>query len=316
VGTESPTKRLTTFPIAVLRDPPDVREADLLVRPGGHRLPAGPDVGGGTAGATRVEGGRVDALSRAFTGFVEREDLSVLFVVAALLAAVALGAAHAAAPGHGKTMMAAYLVAEHGSARQAAVVGLTVTATHTVGVLVLGVVLSATTAVAPSQLYPWLGLAGGLLVIGVGAGLVRRAWAAHAHSPPGHHHSHHHAGVDHSAGHTHQHAPQSLPGLRSLVGMGIAGGLVPSPSAVVVLLGGIAIGRPWFGVLLVVAYGLGMAITLVAAGFALVRVRDAVARRGRTMRFPLARALPRLSSVAVVAVGVVLAARSGLAVLS
>jgi ABC-type nickel/cobalt efflux system permease component RcnA len=291
----------------------------LLVRPGGHRLPAEPDVGGTSGGATRVEGGRVDALSRAFTGFVERADLSLLFVVGALLAAVVLGAAHAAAPGHGKTMMAAYLVAEHGSARQAAVVALTVTATHTVGVLVLGVVLSATTAVAPSQLYPWLGLAGGLLVIGVGAGLVRRTWAAHAHSPLGHHshdHHHHDAAVDRRAGDPHQHGRQGLPRLRSLIGIGIAGGMTPSPSAVVVLLGGIAIGRPWFGVLLVVAYGLGMAITLVAAGFALVRVRDAVAHRGRTMRFPLARALPRISAVAVVVVGVVLTARSGLAVLS
>jgi ABC-type nickel/cobalt efflux system permease component RcnA len=99
--------------------------------------------------------------------------------------------------------------------------------------------------------------------------------------------------------------------------MGVAGGLAPSPSAVVVLLGGIAIGRPWFGVMLVVAYGLGMALTLTAAGFALVRVRDAVARRGRSIRFPtLLHALPRITAVAVVVIGVLIAARAGLGLLT
>jgi nickel/cobalt exporter len=237
----------------------------------------------------------VDALSRAFTGLIEHRRLTALFAAGALLVAVGLGAAHAVAPGHGKTMMAAYLVAEHGSLRQAAAVGLTVTATHTVGVLLLGVVLSATSAVAPSQLYPWLGLASGLLVAAVGVGLVRRAWRGHAHSHGDSHHVHgdrsgsgSHLQTSHGdSHHRHPHDPAGLPRLRSLLGMGVAGGLAPSPSAVVVLLGGIAIGRPWFGVMLVVAYGLGMALTLTAAGFALVRVRDAVARRGRSIRFPM-----------------------------
>jgi ABC-type nickel/cobalt efflux system permease component RcnA len=325
VGSVSPTQRLTTFPTSVLRDPPDVREARLLVRPGGPRLAGTTTTAQGNGGATRIEGGRVDALSRSFTGLVDHRRLTALFAVGALLVAIGLGAAHAVAPGHGKTMMAAYLVAEQGTLRQAAAVGLTVTATHTVGVLVLGVVLSASTAVAPSQLYPWLGLASGLLVVAVGAGLVRRAWRSHAHA---HGDSHHHQGDragtgshdQHSHGdthHPHPHDQAALPRLRSLLGMGIAGGLAPSPSAVVVLLGGIAIGRPWFGVLLVIAYGMGMALTLTAAGFALVRVRDAVARRGRSIRFPLLlHALPRITAVAVVVIGVVIAGRSGLALLT
>jgi ABC-type nickel/cobalt efflux system permease component RcnA len=343
VGRVSPTQRLTTFPTSVLRNPPDVREARLLVRPGGPRLAGTTTTAQGNGGATRIEGGRVDALSRAFTGLVDHRRLTALFAFGALVVAIGLGAAHAVAPGHGKTMMAAYLVAEHGSLRQAAAVGLTVTATHTLGVLVLGVVLSASTTVAPSQLYPWLGLASGLLVVAVGAGLVRRAWRSRGHSHGDSHHPHgdhhgtdshdrHRHGGSHHGNRTrpdphdrHPHGdshPQpddraGLPGLRSLLGMGIAGGLAPSPSAVVVLLGGIAIGRPWFGVLLVVAYGVGMALTLTAAGFALVRVRDAVARRGRSIRFPrLLHALPRITAVAVVVIGVVIAARSGLALLT
>jgi nickel/cobalt transporter (NicO) family protein len=316
VGRVSPTQRLTTFPVSVLRNPPDVREARLLVRPGGPRLAGTATAAQDKGGATRIEGGRVDALSRAFTGLVAHRRLTALFAAGALLVAVGLGAAHAVAPGHGKTMMAAYLVAEHGSLRQAAAVGLTVTATHTVGVLLLGVVLSATSAVAPSQLYPWLGLASGLLVVAVGAGLVRRAWRGHAHShgDSAHHHGDRSGSESH---HQHPHDRAGLPGLRSLLGMGVAGGLAPSPSAVVVLLGGIAIGRPWFGVMLVVAYGLGMALTLTAAGFALVRVRDAVARRGRSIRFPtLLHALPRITAVAVVVIGVLIAARAGLGLLT
>ncbi len=316
VGSVSPTQRLTTFPTSVLRNPPDVREARLLVRPGGPRLAGTATTAQDKGGATRIEGGRVDALSRAFTGLVDHRRLTALFAAGALLVAVGLGAAHAVAPGHGKTMMAAYLVAEHGTLRQAAAVGLTVTATHTVGVLLLGVVLSATTAVAPSQLYPWLGLASGLLVVAVGAGLIRRAWGGRDHSHGASHHLHDdHRGSD--SHHQHPHDRAGLPSLRSLLGMGVAGGLAPSPSAVVVLLGGIAIGRPWFGVMLVVAYGLGMALTLTAAGFALVRVRDAVARRGRSIRFPmLLHALPRITAVAVVVIGVVIAARSGLGLLT
>jgi nickel/cobalt exporter len=325
VGRVSPTQRLTTFPTSVLRNPPDVREAHLLVRPGGPRLVGTATTAQDKGGASRIEGGRVDALSRAFTGLVDHRRLTALFAAGALLVAVGLGAAHAVAPGHGKTMMAAYLVAEHGSLRQAAAVGLTVTATHTVGVLLLGVVLSATSAVAPSQLYPWLGLASGLLVAAVGVGLVRRAWRGHAHSHGDSHHVHgdrsgsgSHLQTSHGdSHHRHPHDPAGLPRLRSLLGMGVAGGLAPSPSAVVVLLGGIAIGRPWFGVMLVVAYGLGMALTLTAAGFALVRVRDAVARRGRSIRFPmLLHALPRITAVAVVVIGVVIAARAGLGLLT
>jgi nickel/cobalt transporter (NicO) family protein len=330
VGSRSPTHRLTAFPMEVLRNPPDVREADLVVRPGGPRLGGSAAPGGNGDTATSSGSDReapvgsspwsIDKLSRTFTGFVTHRDLTVAFVIAALLASVGLGAAHAVAPGHGKTMMAAYLVAERGSGRLAVLVGLTVTATHTAGVLILGVVLSATAALAPSRVYPWLGIASGLLVVAVGVGLVRRAWPVHgrAHGDEGHEHTHGHGNEPgHKFWLDHEHPRRPGPRLRSVVGMGIAGGLAPSPSAVVVLLGGIAIGRPWFGVLLVVAYGLGMAVILAGIGFALVRLRDTAARRGRSLRVPgIARALPRLTSIAVVVVGVVLLARSAVVVLA
>src|SRR2546430_12709083 len=139
-------------------------------------------------------------------------------------------------------------------------------ATHTAGVLALGLALSASSLVAPERLYPWLGVASGVLLAFIGAGLLRRALHARGHR----HHHHHHA---------HELPPVRT---RALVAMGFAGGLVPSPSALVVLLGAMALGRAWFGVVLVIAYGLGMAATLTGAGILLLRARGALDRgRGR-----------------------------------
>jgi ABC-type nickel/cobalt efflux system permease component RcnA len=199
--------------------------------------------------------------------------------------------------------MAAYLVGLRGTPRQAAAIGATVTVTHTAGVLVLGVVLSSSRAVASERLYPWLGLASGLLLAAVGLGLLLRARHAHHH----HHHDHHEHGH-----HAHDHDPGRPLGLRGLVALGLAGGLVPSPSAVVVLLGGITLGRAWFGVALVLAYGVGMAATLTGIGLLLARLR---ARMDRRLQLPagslLARAgrlLPAVTASVIVVVGLALAA--------
>jgi len=218
------------------------------------------------------------------------------FALVALVVAVGLGAAHALAPGHGKTVMAAYLVGLRGSLRQAATIGATVTLTHTAGVLLLGLVLSTTRAVASERVYPWLGLGSGLLLTGVGVGLLLRA------RPGRRHHAHAH---DH-----HGHGEPPL-GRRGLVALGLAGGLVPSPSAVVVLLAGIALGRAWFGLALVLAYGLGMAATLTGIGLLLARLR---ARIDRRLQVPagsplarLGRLLPAVTASVIVLVGLGLA---------
>jgi nickel/cobalt transporter (NicO) family protein len=180
-----------------------------------------------------VARGGVDRAAAAFTALVSGRSLSPGFAAVALLA-VALGAAHALAAGHGKTVMAAYLVGLRGTLGQAVTIGARVTITHTAGVLVLGLVLSTTRAVASERVYPWLGLGSGLLLAGVGIGLLARAHPGRAH-PHAHSHPHGHR-------HGHRDRPAGPPlGRRGLVALGLAGGLVPSPSAVVVLLGGIAL---------------------------------------------------------------------------
>ncbi|NUO61690.1 MAG: High-affinity nickel-transporter [Hamadaea sp.] len=187
----------------------------------------------------------------------------------AVLMAALLGAAHAALPGHGKTVMALYLAGRRGRRRDAIVVGGIVTLTHTAGVLILGVATTMFAGLAAESVLKWLGVASGVLITVVGVGMLisglRHRRAHHHHRPHHHHHDH-----DHDHG-----------GRRNLTVLGIAGGLVPSPTALVVLLGAAALGRLWFGIVLIVVYGLGMAGTLTAAGLLLLRVRDRWSWLGR-----------------------------------
>ncbi|MGC3004164.1 nickel transporter, partial [Streptomyces sp. G35A] len=221
----------------------------------------------------------------------------------ALLIAVALGAMHALAPGHGKTLMAATAAARGGRARLRDVLPMaaSVTVTHTLGVVALGLLVAAGSAAAPSVI-GWLGIASGVLVTLAGATLVRRALRhrehphPHPHGPGHTHDAHDHdQGHAHAQGHAHDrdqghahdhglvehthggrtHTHPTAPTLRGTILLGFAGGLVPSPSAVVVLVGAAAAGQAWFGLLLVVAYGVGLALTLTAAGYAVVRAGGA-----------------------------------------
>jgi nickel/cobalt exporter len=316
VAQTSSSARLTAYPEDLLSSPPDQRQATVRVRPGG---PAAPAVDGAVPGARLAQPRGLDGATRSFTNLVARQQLTMGFGILALGLAAVLGAVHAFAPGHGKTVMAAYLVGQRGSVRQAAVIGLTVTATHTAGVLILGLALSASTSLAPESVYPWLGVASGLLLAGVGTGMLLRAsgrrlhlvpaHAGHSHAHEGHSHGHH----DHVHDHDHDHDRLDW---RSLVPLGLAGGMVPSPSAIVVLLGAIALGRAWFGVALVLAYGLGMAATLTGAGLALVRARGAIERRLTAPGAPagrlasLAGRLPVLTAAGIVAGGLFLTFRA------
>jgi ABC-type nickel/cobalt efflux system permease component RcnA len=316
----SVSRELTAYPKDLLRSPPDQRSASLRTRPGGPRY-TGPAARFVAPTAALPRG--VDRATRSFTNLVARRDVSLGFGLVAFALAIALGGVHALAPGHGKTVMAAYLIGQRGSLRQAALVGLTVTVTHTLGVMVLGLVLSTGALIAPERLYPWLGLASGLLLAGVGAGLLTRAIRARRARG-------HARGSAHLHGHTHSHSGHSHPPLdaerpmhwRGLVAMGFAGGMVPAPSALVVLLGAIALGRAWFGAVLVVAYGLGMAVTLTTAGLLLVRARGALDRRaaqgarsaGPARAVALAQLLPLATSSLIVFVGLFLAARAAIRV--
>ncbi|MDQ0402917.1 sulfite exporter TauE/SafE family protein [Streptomyces sp. NPDC000349] len=309
VPEESASRELTRYPQESLSSPADTASASLRVRPGGPAL----DRDRQDAPAASVLPRGADRWTRALDSLVARRHLTLGFAALALVVAVALGAGHALAPGHGKTLMAATAAARGGGARLKDVLPMaaSVTVTHTLGVVALGVLVTAGSAATPSVV-AWLGVAGGALVTLAGASLVRRALRNRAH---GRTHAHHHD-HGHSHDHPHEHGPHThthpvSPTLRGTILLGFAGGLVPSPSAVVVLVGAAAVGHAWFGLLLVVAYGLGLALTLTAAGVAVVRLGGGVSRlltrRPRWTSGPLAgmvrRATPLGSACVVVLLG-------------
>jgi nickel/cobalt exporter len=220
-----------------------------------------------------------------FAALVARDDLGAWVILASLAAALFWGAAHALSPGHGKTIVMAYLVGQRGTPRHAALLGLIVTATHTIGVFGLGfVTLLLSQFVVPDELYPWLNLTSGLLVVGIGASVLRARWKhprLHAHD-----HNHHHDDLSR----------------RSLVAVGISGGLLPCPSALVVLLAAISLHRVAFGMLLVVAFSLGLALTITGIGLLAVLARGAF--RGRSFDGGLVSTLPAVSALVILAAGV------------
>ncbi len=310
VPEESVSRELTRYPEDLLSSPVDTAAADLRARPGGPALAEDPGEAadaGAAPGASVLPGG-ADRWTRALGDLVARHDLTFGFAVLALGAAVVLGALHALAPGHGKTVMAASAAARGGRAAFRDVLPMiaSLTVTHTLGVVALGLLVTAGSAAAPSVI-AWLGIAGGLLVTGAGVTLVRRALV---HRGLGHQHQHQHA-HEHTHPHVHTHAHAHPHGhghghTRGTVLLGFAGGLVPSPSAVVVLVGAAALGKAWFGLVLVLAYGVGLALTLTAAGFAVVRAGHGVERLlARRSRLSGGRALAALRSAVPLASAVV-----------
>jgi nickel/cobalt transporter (NicO) family protein len=293
-----PTDGLRRYPQNTLSSPADQRSATFAVRPGGGTLqaPEGPG-----AGATTTTSRGSDGLTGVFSDAASGEGVLLLL----LLAAFGWGALHALSPGHGKAMVAAYLIGTRGTARHAVGLGATVTITHTIGVFALGLVtLLLSQYILPEDLFPWLTLVSGLLVVVVGIGVLRsrvragRARRAHKHA---HHHGH-----DHDHGH-HHHPPDRVT-WKGLIAMGAAAGLIPCPSALVVLLGAIAQHQVALGLLLIVAFSAGLAMTLTALGLAVVFGRRALSRV--SVPAGVTTALPALSAVVIVGVGFVLAAQA------
>jgi nickel/cobalt transporter (NicO) family protein len=275
VPATDPTHGLTHYPKDALSSPADIRTASLSVREG-----SGVVVGPGARSASGEDGAE-DGFAGLFQDAASGDGVLLLL----LLAAFGWGAVHALSPGHGKAMVAAYLVGTRGTARHAAALGATVTVTHTAGVLLLGVVaLSLSAFVLPEQLYPWLSLASGLLVVGVGGAVLRKR--AKKRREARHHHHHHHGPEDLSA--------------RGILAMGASAGLIPCPSALVVLLGAVAQHELALGLVMIIAFSLGLAATLTALGIAVVRATK-LPLPGR-----LAAVLPTVSAAVIVGVGLML----------
>jgi len=251
-----------------------------------------------------------------FTELIEAQNLSAWFLFTAALIAMGLGALHALEPGHGKTIVAAYLVGSKGTARHAFLLGIIVTASHTAGVFALGAItLYASRYIVPEQLYPWLGALSGITIAGLGGYMFLRRLTGtatdHSHAP--------------GASHGHwmfwkratSEETESLPvpssanttqsvSLVQLFTLGVTGGIIPCPAALIVLLSAFALHRIGLGFFLIVAFSVGLAVVLIGFGMLMV-----YARRFMThlqIDGPLTRRwLPAASSAFITFLGLILA---------
>jgi ABC-type nickel/cobalt efflux system permease component RcnA len=348
----SPSRRLTAYPADLIALPLDIRSASLVARPGGAPAASPPPTASSVAAPEATAGAVPGGVSSAELPEIFRTaELTPFLLFAALITAVGLGASHAVTPGHGKTLMAAYLVGSRGTAIHAVGLGLSVAVSHTLGILALALlIVGAEGVLPPDVIYRAAPVVAAISIVAIGGWLVvgeirRRVRAARARATnavagdgdPGHHHEHagdqehphadhlaeahdhdvhdHQHDHDHDAGEhshggiRHSHLPPAGATLswRGLFALGLAGGLIPSASALLILLFSIQTGRPAFGFVLVLAFGLGMALVMSCVGLGLIFAR------GRLDRLPRRSALgrvagfaPLIASVAVLALGLVM----------
>lgn len=294
VGATTPSRsdELRAYPKDLLSNPLEVSSAAATLTPtAGPSAPPALDRGSALQAPDRVA-------DHGFASLVSREQLSIGFVLLSLGIAFFWGAAHALSPGHGKSIVAAYLVGARGTPRHALLLGLTVTVTHTIGVFALGLVtLSLSAFVVPDQLYPWLNLVSALLVVCVGLSVLRwriREWRRG--SGDRHAHDHHH----------HDHDPALS--LKRLLGVGVSGGIIPCPTALVVLLAAISLHRIGYGLVLILAFSLGLAFAMSGVGLLAVSAKRVFGRldfeRGA------ARLLPAVSALVVLGLGLAMTIRA------
>ena len=326
---------LRKYPSDMLSSPLDIREAKFTLVPGEGSVADGTVGQAARSFDTSNYGfktnGYISRLYAWLNSLISFTSPSPIVMLISLLAALLWGALHAFTPGHGKTVVAAYLVGDRGTARHAAFLGLTVTLTHTLGVFALGgVAMYLTRYILPEALFPWLSVVSGLLVVviglsllfsrsrglGAGSGKVHHtqtehADGAHTHSHVHSVHSHSHSGHEHTHshdGHTHSHSPLGADGskvsIRSLVALGVSGGLVPCPAALVLLLSAISLGRLGFGMVLVVAFSVGLAIVLTGIGILMIYAKRLFERFSFETRVP--RLLPVASALVISLAGVVI----------
>jgi ABC-type nickel/cobalt efflux system permease component RcnA len=236
---------------------------------------------------------------------LNRREIGWGMALAGLAVAFCLGAIHALSPGHGKTIVAAYLVGARGTFKHAIFLGGMVTFTHTISVFFLGfVTLFLSQYVLPEKIYPVLGAISGLSIVWIGATLLyKRAMKLRGHSGDHHHHHDH----EHSHGpHGHSHAPEGEVTLGSLIALGASGGLVPCPSALVLLLSSVALGRVALGLTLLVSFSAGLAVVLMAIGVAVLYAKNLLPDSERAAQHPAFRWIPIFSAAIIVCIGLLM----------
>ncbi len=312
VPAESVSDQLRTYPTNLLDSPLEMRVASASVRAGDAA--GSPPAIGPAGSATQAATVRDNSPGSRFSSLIEERDLSLGFVLLALVLALFWGAAHALSPGHGKAIVAAYLMGTKGRPRDAFALGGIVTVTHTIGVFALGLAtLALSEFIVPEDLYPWMNLVSALLVVAVGVTVLRQRFLVAAGRRDGAHHHrrahghHHHSGMTDEE-HARAHLPEKGTGKRGLLAVGISGGLLPCPTALVVLLAAISLHRVAFGLVLILAFSVGLASVVSAIGLLAIGARGTFKRVSFEGR--IVRALPAVSALLVFGIGIVMTARA------
>lgn len=298
------TNRLRDYPTELLSSPLDQRRIDFKLNPSltsSEQAPP-PEV----KSSSRLDNALTGRSNDIFTSLITQENHNFLTILIALAIAFLWGGLHALSPGHGKTIVGAYLVGSRSNAKHALFLGLTVTVTHTASIFLLGLVTLGTSQfVLTEQLYPWLSVISGLLVIGIGLNLFISRLQGHSHDHEHENHQHSHDHHHHHHHHEHSHLPPhgdvSSMKWSSLLALGISGGLLPCPSALVVLLSAIAMGRVGFGLALVSAFSLGLAAVLTGIGLMLVYAKNRFEHL--PLQIPRIKMLPVASALCITLIG-------------
>lgn len=304
------SNELRNYPQDMLQSPIQISAVQFGIATG-----ATTNAAPGNSQAARTQAGNASTSFAAdpFANLINIPELTVGAALLAMLGAFFWGGMHALSPGHGKTIVAAYVVGQRATVKHAMFLGATTTLTHTAGVLALGLItLFASQYIVPEQLYPWLEVISGALVVVLGATLLRGRiagllqWLGVLRKPKRVGVSHGNVDTlelhDHGDGFAHRHGvPSQKMSWRTLFALGVSGGLLPCPSALVVMLGAIGLQRVGFGLLLIVVFSLGLASVLIAIGILLVKAGSSLERLSNS-RFaalqPVLRALPRVAPVA------------------
>lgn len=283
VPASSPSDHLRVYPDDFLASPPTTREARFTFGPGSQASGPGPAI------PSSGRSGEGSALSR----LVGARSLDMPLALLALLVALGVGALHALAPGHGKTITAAYLAGGAARARDAVRVGVAVAVMHTATVILLGVALVIAARELPAErLYPWLGIAAGGAALALGTGLLLTRLRH---------------GRAHREGRGHEHPSTSVVSRPGLAALALSGGLLPSPTAVVILLASFTLDRAVFGLGLVLSFGAGLALSLIAVGLLTMRARDLALGR---LPARVTNAVPIAGAGAIAAMGALLTVRA------
>ena len=303
------TNRLRDYPTDLLSSPLDQRRIDFKLNSSLTSSQQAPPPS--VKSSSRLDNALTGRSNDIFTSLITQENHNFSTILIALAIAFLWGGLHALSPGHGKTIVGAYLVGSRSNAQHALFLGLIITITHTAGIFALGLVTLGTSQfILTEQLYPWLSVFSGVLVTVIGLNLfisrlqTTQVWSSHdhVHSHQHSHDLHHH---HHHVHHEHSHLPPdsdlSSMNWSSLLALGISGGLLPCPSALVVLLSAIALGRIGFGLALVSAFSLGLAAVLTGIGLMLVYAKDRFEHL--PFQIPRIKMLPVASALCITLIG-------------